>query len=113
MGPKLAEHRAVRPPLNWRVRALLIPGMTSSPLELPDYPGARHLGDLSRGETSWRVFLETPQEGPPVRGRVHFVSSDTTRSTGWIFVEPSEQELLRRFQDFSPVELWKLLESLG
>jgi hypothetical protein len=36
-----------------------------------------------------------------------------TRSTGWIFVEPTDQELLRRFQDFSAVELWKLLESLG
>ena len=87
--------------------------MTSSPLELPEYPGARHLGDLARGETLWRVYLETPQEGGPVRGRVHFVSSDATRSTGWIFVESSEQDLLRRFQDFSAVELWKLLESLG
>jgi hypothetical protein len=44
---------------------------------------------------------------------VHFVSSEATRSTGWIFVETSEQELVRRFHDFSAVELWKLLESLG
>jgi hypothetical protein len=41
------------------------------------------------------------------------VSTDATRSTAWIFVEPSEQDLVRRFQDFSAVELWKLLESLG
>jgi hypothetical protein len=87
--------------------------MTSSPLELPELPGTRHLGDLARGETAWRVYLEAPHGGPPVRGRIHFVSSDATRSTGWIFVEPSEQELVRRFHDFSALELWKLLESLG
>jgi hypothetical protein len=44
---------------------------------------------------------------------VHFVADDSTRSSGWIFVEASEQEVLRRFQEFSAVELWKLLESLG
>jgi hypothetical protein len=57
--------------------------------------------------------LETHPVGQPSRGRIHFVSSDVTRSTGWIFVEPSEPDLVRRFQDFSAVELWKLLESLG
>ena len=87
--------------------------MTSSPLELPDHPWARHLGDLARGEVSWRVYLENVPGELPSRGRVHFVSNDATRSTGWIFVESNEQELLRRFHDFSPVELWKLLESLG
>ena len=87
--------------------------MTTSPLELPDHPGARHLGDLARGGTSWRVYLETAPSEQPVRGRVHFVSSEASRSTGWIFVEWSEQELLRRFHDFSAIELWKLLESLG
>jgi hypothetical protein len=59
------------------------------------------------------VYLETMPGELPVRGRVHFVSTETTRSTGWIFVEGSEQELVRRFHDFSAVELWKLLESLG
>jgi hypothetical protein len=87
--------------------------MTSSPLELPNHPWARHLGDLARGETSWRVFLETIPGELPSRGKVHFVSDDATRSSGWIFVESSEQEVLRRFQEFSAVELWKLLESLG
>ena len=80
---------------------------------MPEHPGARHLGDLARGGTSWRVYLEPHPSAQPSRGRIHFVSTDTTRSTGWIFVEPSEQDLLRRFQDFSAVELWKLLESLG
>jgi len=88
--------------------------MTFSPLDLPDYPGARHLGDLARGEAAWRVYLETHPDPQPARGRIHFVSGDgEARSTGWIFVEPSDQDLLRRFQDFSAVELWKLLESLG
>ena len=87
--------------------------MTSSPLDLPDHPGARHLGDLARGENAWRVYLETQSSGSPARGRIHFVSGEATRSTGWIFVEPSDQDLMRRFQDFSAVELWNLLESLG
>lgn len=87
--------------------------MTSSPIELPEHPGARHLGDLARGGTTWRVYLQTAPGTPPIRGRVHFLSSEGTRSTGWIFVETSEQELVRRFHDFSAVELWKLLESLG
>ncbi len=86
--------------------------MTTSPLELPDHPGARHLGDLARGDTAYRVFLETQAGQSPVRGRVHFVSADGTRSTGWIFVEWTESDLVRRFHDFSAVELWKLLESL-
>lgn len=89
--------------------------MTSAPIELPDYPGSRHLGDLNRGEVSWRVFLESRPGDQPARGRIHFISTtgEAPRSTGWIFVEPTDQELLRRFQEFSAVELWKLLESLG
>jgi hypothetical protein len=87
--------------------------MTSSPLDLPEHPGARHLGDLARGESAWRVYLETRPGDPVARARIHFVSTDATRSTGWIFVEPSDQDLVRRFNEFSPVELWKLLESLG
>jgi hypothetical protein len=86
--------------------------MTSSPLDLPEHPGARHLGDLARGDLSWRVYLETNADQPPARARVHFVSSESTRSTGWIFMEWTETDLLRRFNDFSAVELWKLLESL-
>jgi len=90
--------------------------MTSTPLELPEHPGSRHLGDLARGGTSWRVFLETRPGDQPARGRGPFVGGGgggETRSTGWIFVEPSDQELMRRFHEFSAVELWKLLESLG
>ena len=87
--------------------------MTSSPLDLPDHPGARLLGDLARGENAWRVYLETNAGEQIARGRIHFVSGNgESRSTGWIFVEPSDQDLVRRFHDFSAVELWKLLESL-
>jgi len=87
--------------------------MTSSPIDLPEHPGARHLGDLARGEAAWRVYLETRPGEAVARARIHFVSAATTRSTGWIFVEPTDQDLVRRFSDFSAVELWKLLESLG
>jgi len=40
------------------------------------------------------------------------VSPDNARATGWIFLEWSEQDVLHRFNEFSPIELWKLLESL-
>ena len=85
----------------------------SSPAGIPEVPGARHLGDLARGERTWRVFLETQTETRLARGRVHFVSDTAQRSTGWIFVEWSEQDLLNRFQEFSALELWRLLESLA
>jgi hypothetical protein len=81
--------------------------------ELPENPNARLLGDLARGGVTWRVFLEIKADAQPARGRVHFVSENAQRSTGWIFVEWSEADLLKRFHDFSAVELWRLLESLG
>ncbi len=81
-------------------------------------PIGRHLGDLQRGDTRWSVFLETVQEPQPgarhalVRGRLHFASQSRRRSTGWIFLEWSEQELMARFNQFSPAELWQLLDSI-
>lgn len=86
---------------------------SSSTAELPDVPGARFLGDLARGGVQWRVYFETRTDTQPTRGRVHFVSDGAQRSTGWIFVEWSEQDLLRRFHEFSALELWRLLESLA
>jgi hypothetical protein len=44
---------------------------------------------------------------------VHFVEGSRRRSTGWIFREWTEQGIIARFNDFSPLELWKILESLG
>jgi hypothetical protein len=80
---------------------------------LPDAPRARHLGDLARGETRWSVYLESIAQGGSARGRVHFVSGARHRITGWIFLEWSEQAVYDRFGEFSPAELWKLVESLG
>lgn len=85
----------------------------TSPAPVPAVPGAHHLGDLARGGTTWKVYLETQTDTMPVRGRVHFVTEAGQRSTGWIFIEPSEQDLLRRFHEFSALELWRLLESLA
>jgi hypothetical protein len=85
----------------------------SSPAELPSVPGASHLGDLARGGVTWKVFLEIEPRTMPVRGRIHFVADSGQRSTGWIFIEPTEQELVRRFHEFSALELWKVLESLA
>ena len=80
---------------------------------LPDSPRAQHLGDLARADTRWHVYLETTMEGSTARGRVHFVSGARHRTSGWIFLEWSEQGIYDRFAEFSPAELWKLLESLA
>ena len=72
----------------------------------------RHLGDLARSGITWQVHLESRPQGQLTAGRIHFVAPHTTRATGWIFLEWSEQDVLYRFNEFSPVELWKLLESL-
>ena len=85
----------------------------SSQAENPAIPGAYHLGDLARGGVTWKVYFETKTDTRPVKGRIHFVTEAGQRSTGWIFIEPAEQDLLRRFHEFSALELWRLLESLG
>ncbi len=79
----------------------------------------RHLGDLARSDCTWRVYLESrldPAGGnrgrPCVLGRLHFVDEPRRLSTAWIFVGESEQEIVNRFSEFSPVELWRLVESL-
>lgn len=74
--------------------------------------GGRHLGDLTRAGITWQVHLETRAQGQLTAGRIQFVAPHATRTTGWIFLEWSEQDVLYRFNEFSPVELWKLLESL-
>ena len=83
------------------------------PAALPDAPLARHLGDLGRADERWQVFLETRPQGETVAGRVHFLQGEQTRSSAWILLEWSEQDVLHRFNEFSAVELWRLLESLG
>ncbi len=85
----------------------------SSASGLAPVAGAQHLGDLARGGVTWQVLFETQLDTRPVKGRVHFVTESGHRSTGWIFVEPSEQDLMHRFQEFSAIEWWRLLESLA
>jgi len=72
----------------------------------------RHLGDLTRAGVTWQVHLECRPQGQLTAGRIHFVAPHTARATGWIFIEWSDQDVLYRFNEFSPIELWKLLESL-
>ncbi len=84
---------------------------TVSPV--PQAPSAVHLGDLARSDRTWRVYLESRPEGQSFAGRLHFVDGETLRSTTWIFLEWHERDLVNRFYEFSPVELWKLVESLG
>ncbi len=79
-------------------------------------PKATHMGQLARGggETAWEVYLETTQEELGlVRGRVHFVQGDRHRESAWIFMDRTDREILMRFNEFSPTELWQLLESLA
>jgi hypothetical protein len=83
------------------------------PAALPEAPAARHLGDLARSDERWQVYLETRAQGRTVAGRVHFVQAEQTRSSAWILLEWSEQEVQARFNEFSAVELWRLVESLG
>ena len=79
----------------------------------------RHMGDLARSDRCWSVYLEThldPMRGVRGRarlmGRLHFVDGPRCLTTAWIFVGDSDQEIVSRFNEFSPVELWRLAESL-
>jgi len=83
------------------------------PVSLPEAPQARHLGDLARSHTRWSVYLESRVAGSMAQGRLHFVEGTRHKSTGWIFREWTEREINERFNEFSPIELWKILESLA
>jgi hypothetical protein len=87
--------------------------MTSPLPDTIDLSSADHMGDLARGGTTWSVHLETRQDGPITAGRVHFVAGDVRRSSAWIFREWTVQDVKTRFAEFSPLELWRLLESLS
>jgi hypothetical protein len=75
---------------------------------------ARQMGELVRGESHWDVLLETVRDGEveAMRGRIHFVSGNVHRLSGWIFLEWREPEIQERFGEFSAQELWNLLDSL-
>jgi hypothetical protein len=87
--------------------------MTTPPSDTIDLSNAEHMGDLARGGTTWSVLLETRQDGPLAAGRVHFVAGEVRRSSSWIFREWTAQDIRARFAEFSPLELWRLLESLS
>ncbi len=81
------------------------------------FPGqerAKHMGELKRGDQHWDVFLEAQPDGElgAVRGRLHFVSEDRHRVTGWIFLEWQDREIQERFGEFSALELWHFVEAL-
>ncbi|HEX5633916.1 MAG TPA: hypothetical protein VFX50_11845 [Gemmatimonadales bacterium] len=101
-------------------------GSTRHTVPTPSFELTHHgrlLGDLARGDLRWAVHLDTrphPRQAAnergqvPLQGRLHFVRDDgQVRSTGWIFVEFGEHDILARFAEFSANELWQLLDSLA
>ena len=76
---------------------------------------ARQMGELARGESRWDVVLETVRDADMggIRGRMHFISGNTHRLSGWVFLEWDEKDVVERFGEFSAQELWTLLDSLG
>jgi hypothetical protein len=80
----------------------------------PGHERAKHMGELKRGDQRWDVFLETHPDGDlgAVRGRIHFVSGEKHRMTGWIFLEWQERDIQERFGEFSAVELLHFVEAL-
>ena len=76
---------------------------------------ARQMGELARGADRWDVLLESVRDDEMncLRGRIHFVSGNTHRLSGWIFLEWAERDVDIRFGEFSAQELWSLLDSLG
>ncbi len=80
-----------------------------------DHIKARQMGELARSDSHWDVLLETVTDPSvdAIRGRIHFISGNTHRLSGWIFLEWVERDVERRFSEFSAQELWNLLDSLN
>lgn len=76
---------------------------------------ARQMGELVRGDSRWDVLVEVArdEEVAALRGRIHFISGNLHRLSGWIFLEWAAKDIEARFAEFSPQELWNLLDSLG
>lgn len=76
---------------------------------------ARQMGELEIGDVRWDVLLETAQDPTDgvLRGRIHFVSGNTHRLSGWMFLEWDDRDIQARFREFSSGRnLWDLLKSL-
>ncbi len=76
---------------------------------------ARQMGELARGADRWDVLLESVRDDElhGLRGRIHFISGNLHRLSGWIFLEWTERDVEIRFAEFSAQELWSLLDSLA
>lgn len=76
---------------------------------------ARQAGELTRGSSRWDVLLETAKDDDlgAIRGRIHFISGNLHKLSGWIFLEWSEKDIEARFSVFSAQDHWNLLKSLG
>ena len=76
---------------------------------------AHQMGQLTRGDVRWEVWLEcrADDDRRSVWGRVHFVAGERHRQSPWIFLEHTEKEVRERFAEFSAVELWSLLDALA
>ena len=76
---------------------------------------ARQMGELTLADGRWDVVLEMARDPDigAVRGRIHFVSGNLHRLSGWIFLEWTEKEIETRFDDFSAQEHSTLLNSLA
>jgi hypothetical protein len=74
----------------------------------------KHMGELKRGDQRWDVYLEGQADTSlgAVRGRIHFVSGEHHRVTGWIFLEWHDKDIQERFGEFSAVELLHFVEAL-
>lgn len=81
------------------------------------FPGqehARHMGELKRGPQRWDVYLELQPDAElgAIRGRIHFVGQGSAKSTGWVFLEWQEKDIVDRFGEFSAVELLQFVEAI-
>ena len=77
---------------------------------------ARPMGELEVGDTRWDVLLETARDHADgvLRGRIHFITGNTHRLSGWMFLEWDESDIESRFREFSSGRnLWDLLKSLA
>lgn len=76
---------------------------------------AQQMGELVRGESRWDVLVEyaRDEEIGALRGRIHFISGNIHRLSGWIFLEWDAKDIRTRFNEFSAQELWNLLDSLS
>jgi hypothetical protein len=72
------------------------------------------MGELKRGPSRWDVYLELEpdRELEAVRGRIHFVGEGNRKTTGWVFLERQERDIVERFGEFSAVELLQFVESI-